>query len=326
MKKLVCILLAIAGYLAPSKAQTVWAPDGARWYQSFNFGYPNRGFKLYESMGDTLLNGLTAKKILVSDTVFNVSTQQFGITVVDTIFTYQSGDSVLFYFEDIQQFRVQMDFSLLPGDTLSIPLWNTFTCMDSMYSMKLDSIQTIVESGIPFRYFYFDPVYPLFFSGSGSGSDWVVYAERIGYLNTMGFTGECSVNESPHTAISCYSDSEVQVLPFIPNIIFPPCGYIDTDTTWSTVGLESANLLQITLYSNPVTESLLVGVESKDSGEMQIEIWSLIGTLVASWKIELFSEGETLITYPCTELPNGMYTLVMRGKSGQVSRSFVVNH
>lgn len=101
----------------------------------------------------------------------------------------------------------------------------------------------------------------------------------------------------------------------------------DAEFLINTVSVENAEILlgELITYPNPATELMHIGVQLPQEQEIWFEVRSVTGTVVSSWNGGILPAGETVITYPCAELSNGLYVLVMQGKSGQVSRNFLVS-
>jgi PKD repeat protein len=69
------------------------------------------------------------------------------------------------------------------------------------------------------------------------------------------------------------------------------------------------------LYPNPVTDHTSVSVKAERSGTFSVEVYDLMGRRMFSFTNEL-QTGNNLIGIPVSQLPSGIYTLVIRSSEG----------
>ncbi|MEI6454685.1 MAG: PKD domain-containing protein [bacterium] len=69
------------------------------------------------------------------------------------------------------------------------------------------------------------------------------------------------------------------------------------------------------LYPNPVTDHTSVSVKAEKAGTISVEVYDLMGRRVLAFNRDLES-GNNLIGIPVSQLPSGIYTLVIRSSEG----------
>lgn len=196
--KLLTLLLAIvcAGGL---QAQTEFAPIGATWYygrtESMQF---DMGFVKTTVTGTAVIGGKNAK-ILLSE--YHWSNGQ--VTPRDTIYAYQTGDSVLFYLDG--DYHLVYNFGLNVGDTMEIYNPDNKLCgTDKLYGrVVVESIKTLEINGNRLKEFNF--------SATDSYIGYYNYIEKIGTINQM-FGSDCIADDFGAGIfgwLRCYEDSEI---------------------------------------------------------------------------------------------------------------------
>ena len=206
--KLLFVLLVVfsAGML---KAQTEFAPIGATWYYGNTESmFGDTGFTKTTVTDSAVIDGKKVK-VLVSE----YHQSDGGVFPRDTIYAYQTGDSVLFYRDG--DFHLVYNFGLNVGDTMVLYNPDNKTCrsnaVDLMYGhVVVKSIKTLDINGTQLKEFNFvsaDPQYEHYFKFS----DRYHYIEKIG--TTSNLFGEDCIADNFGAGIfgdlRCYEDEEI---------------------------------------------------------------------------------------------------------------------
>lgn len=115
-------------------AQTEWAPVGAKWYYSTPYltpPYDYDGCTLFESIGDTTINGKSCRIIEIR----KCGEQQ----VISREFLYQTNDS-LYYFNN-NDFFLLYDFSTVIGDTVVVHNEKFFPTLGYLFNDSIESFK-----------------------------------------------------------------------------------------------------------------------------------------------------------------------------------------
>jgi hypothetical protein len=188
-------------------AQTEFAPIGAVWYfdQQETLSFPAHSYYTYESLGDTTINGMAAKKI---SKIFH------SYDGINSFIEYEyicNKDNKVYYFEN-NQFKLMYDFNLNKGDTLNVEVVQTSDC-DSVSVIKVDSVQYEQINSRTLKSIYLS--YDLYYTGYNGQSE--THKDKITEL--IGFNNE-QVYEFKYTprcfyidelfnspALRCYTDN-----------------------------------------------------------------------------------------------------------------------
>lgn len=119
------------------KAQE-WAPIGATWYYNYDisegwFGLPGTQFSVFESVSDTIIDGISCRKITKSKDY-----TPFEQTNIE--YTYYSNDSVYFYNLNFSEFQLLYNFNASQGD-----FW-FYKFYGDNFVGDIDTIKTVVDS------------------------------------------------------------------------------------------------------------------------------------------------------------------------------------
>lgn len=199
------------------KAQTEFAPIGATWYYGITEAmWGDRGYLKVTSADTTVIDGKKVK-VLVSE----YHQSDGGVFKMDTIYTYQTGDSVLFYRDG--DFHLVYNFGLNVGDTMelynpdnkyclrNIYDWMNVTEEDLLYGhVVVKSIDTLNINGTQLKEFKFA-------SADDPDSYYYRFSNRYHYIEKIGTTsnlfGEDCIADNFGAGIfgdlRCYEDEEV---------------------------------------------------------------------------------------------------------------------
>ncbi len=96
-----------------------WFANNPQWVNYFTFGFAGGGFEYVSVAGDTVLQGKTAKVLKRFRDMNSVP------DYTDFRVARQSGDTIWCWNESQNQFFVNYNFSLVPGDSVEVPFyWN----------------------------------------------------------------------------------------------------------------------------------------------------------------------------------------------------------
>ena len=211
--KLLLLFIAVSSAVT-LKAQTEFAPIGATWYYGIMEAmWGDTGFTKTTVTDSAVIDG---KKVKVLISEYHASSG--GVFPRDTIYAYQTGDSVLFYRGGA--FHLVYNFGLNVGDTMELYNPDNKTCPiydwmdvseeDLLYGhVVVKSINTIDVNGTQLKEFNFvsadpDSYYSRF-------SDYYHYIEKIG--TTSNLFGEDCIADNFGAGIfgdlRCYEDEEV---------------------------------------------------------------------------------------------------------------------
>ncbi|MBR5167085.1 MAG: T9SS type A sorting domain-containing protein [Salinivirgaceae bacterium] len=199
--KLLLLFIAVSSAVT-LKAQTEFAPIGATWYCGKTEAmWGDEGFLKVTSADTTVIDG---KKVKVLMSEYHWS--KGDISPWDTIYAYQTGDSVLFYFDG--DFRLVYNFGLNVGDTMEIYNPENKVCgEDWLYGhVMVKSIKTLNINGTELKEFSLAP--------ADSHSYYYQYIEKIGTTSQL-FRADCYVGYDDtflgglFGALRCYEDTEI---------------------------------------------------------------------------------------------------------------------
>lgn len=246
--------------------QTEFAPVGAEWHFSYDIDteLPNQSYTNYKVVKDTLIEEQICRKI--EGTLY----QWDSTIILQPLFVYDHNDSVFFFNNFFNQFTLLYDFTVVPGDTLIIPVPYLLEGFpnDTVFREIIDSIVIKEFQGEKLKYFYTHPLDNWSFSGFGGSG---IYAEKIGNLNQPFLP-------SPFVAlffqsVRCYKDSNVSI-----QLFDKAC---DFTLTTSIKNIESK--ISIKVYPNPT--KLFITLESKEfsSQDILVSIYNEMGELKMNW-------------------------------------------
>ena len=214
MKKTILLLGVAIFSTGLLRAQTEFAPIGATWYYgNMESMFGDTGFTKTTVTDSAVIDGKKVK-VLISE----YHTSNGGEFPRDTIYAYQTGDSVLFYRDGA--FHLVYNFGLNVGDTMELYNPDNKTCpiydwMDVreenlMYGhVVVKSIKTLDINGTQLKEFNFVSADPN--SYYSRFSDYYHYIEKIG--TTTNLFGEDCIADNFGGGIfgdlRCYEDEEI---------------------------------------------------------------------------------------------------------------------
>jgi hypothetical protein len=248
MKKVVFIC--ILSFFAVSGMTQEWAPVGATWYYTESFFGPGIDFTRLESVKDTLVAGISCRKI----TKYHNPDCTDRPTVE---FMYESNHRIYFYDKLFSTFQTLYDFSPVPGNSWYIKLKNYSNPPDTdTVFVTVDSIRPVNINGTMLNKFFvtydFHNEMVPYFTYTG------ILIERIGDLYYM-------FNFSPSFGFVCDGSRSDGLRCYDDNVI----GHYETgiadSCTYVSVGIPAHNGATtpfVRIYPNPVQDYLKIKSEN----------------------------------------------------------------
>ena len=271
--KLLTLLLAIvcAGSL---QAQTEFAPIGATWYHGRRESMQSdMGFVKTTVTDTTVIDGKNVK-ILYSE--YHWSNGQ--VTPRDTIYAYQTGDSVLFYLDG--DFHLVYNFGLNVGDTMKIYNPDNKYCgAGKLYGhVVVKSIKTLEINGNRLKEFKF--------STADSDIGYYNYIEKIGTINQM-FGSDCIADDFGAGIfgwLRCYEDSEIGHYqygsePCDSLYVFDWDAYYRWEDSVRRVGIIDKESLDLKLFYSHAEQAIIVDTRG-GCGQSVIKVFDVNGSIV----------------------------------------------
>ena len=195
------LLLLFSVFLATGavKAQTEFAPLGATWYYgNMESMFGDIGFTKTTVTDSAVIDGKKVK-VLVSE----YHQSNGGVFPRDTVYAYQTGDSVFFYLDGA--FHLVYNFSLNVGDTMELYNPDNKYCGDDrLYGhVVVESIKTLNINGNQLKQFSF--------TLADSYSNYYHYIEKIGTTSQL-FGADCIADNfgaGIFGELRCYEDEEI---------------------------------------------------------------------------------------------------------------------
>ncbi len=242
-------------------AQTEWAPLGAKWYYEFPYNYNNaETFITIESIGDTVINGITCK-ILEQECIREPFINRI-------YYTYKADDKVWVY--DGTEFRLLYDFTVPPQGEFTAYGPHLYGICDSVTNVKVESAGFEEINGISLKYMTvvlseFGWYFSLY------NDDPTKISEKFGSYGFMFPQENCAIDVPGPTWLRCYEDSEFG---------FFTTGVSDSCTYEYGVGVKEIELADnIKIGPNPV--SGILNIELKGNLESSnFSIYSSTGKLI----------------------------------------------
>ncbi|MBA3284082.1 MAG: T9SS type A sorting domain-containing protein [Nitrosopumilus sp.] len=250
----------------------------------------------YKFSGDTLINNLLYKKLLIRQDSTNLP-WSFSIAMREVgkkVYSYTNSGEVLSY-----------DFDANIGDTIKqlSPFLNQ--------PMIVGNIDTITFSGISRKRFFF------YYNNLPQSGPYETWIEGIGSLfgvaNTIVIEGILIPDYSEVTL--CYWENN--------NLI-----YIDSTLNTCFIinnisEIDQNNSLQI--YSNPSADIITVKFNFQVQSIANIEFFNSQGQIVKKISGEKFNQGENIKTLLISDLPPGIYFLKLYVNERLITKKFIKN-
>ncbi|WP_233559750.1 T9SS type A sorting domain-containing protein [Taibaiella sp. KBW10] len=220
MKKMLLflhMLLIYIGAAITGFAQADFAPIGAKWYYQWNAlnvgaeGRHYNGYVLQESVSDTLIHSVTARKLRRTAYSRNAQNNNIVSMPISSFFVYATADTVFYYNTDFNRFLPLYIFNVAAGDTMAHRVPAAYASgTDTIWKMVVDSIPTRMYNGQPLKVVYHHTGGPPFNSIGLRGP----YGQYFGQLK--GAFAEYEISYVPEAyyetyELRCYQDNTFDI-------------------------------------------------------------------------------------------------------------------
>jgi len=268
----ICLLFG-KSIIAQDLGQNDFAPIGAKWYydELAGMGWSPYvvDYILYTSEKDTIINGQECRKIIKRhdiDCFFRPKNE----------FVYSRHDSVFFYDEKIDTFQLLYNFNAEAGDNWSFLYSDIGEPGIDTLNVHVDSIGSLNANNQILRLLYVTNTAHL--SAGYKRQYQARIAEKTGDLFFM-FNFDhfsnlvCDGNLS--RGLRCYEDSDIG------SYHIPGMEACDYTLLWTDI--ESDRVTDITIYPNPVGESICISGINEIAG---FKIYNISGKLILSGTVK----------------------------------------
>ncbi len=300
-KVFLLLLLAVAG---AAKAQThEFAPVGAEWHYGIN-QFSVEGYAQIKSVSDTIINGITCKKIEKHCFLFDHLDGVEKEFVKGHEYISQIGDSVMIY--RFGQFYKLYDFTVEIGDTVAFP--GSYSCEADEFVIFGDSIgeAVVVGKGVSeingneLKYYDLRKV-----DNSAWAFDQDFYlgyariCEKIGNISGYLFPEQQLIADYfEGGTLRCYSDNEIGTTNF--STPYVECDYFHA--------VEENTVEPLTVYPNPFKERITVELPTEDN--YTVLVYDTFGRTIIKQDI-IGREMEMDFPFP----QSGVFHLVIQSNS-----------
>lgn len=287
-------ILILCTSAADLNAQSKFIRPGAQWNYIFNnFFIPNEINSTHHYIGDTIIAGDTINILQAYDTNKNDnSCYSYRNTWIK-----QKGDTI--FFLNILTgltWQILYNFATPAGQS-----WTTTfppaTGTLNTYVVMVDSVKTVTINNTPLkqlkvRYF-----------GGPYGVEATLITERIGcHLFMFNYYRQgCSTDQPWFKEFVCYKDNSLGSV----KIGYKPCSY-----KASVTELQKTSAIQ--LSPNPAKGRILIKIQSHEPNSTLL-VSDALGKKIAELPAVSSESG---IEFDTSELPNGLYFLLIKGSSG----------
>lgn len=283
MRTLLATLALLA--LASAKSQS-WCPPGATWTHEYADVMGGQfGVQRLEYVGDTLLGGFMAQRLMETHVTAPWGSTQFTSSSYSSLYT-RSADRVVYLWNGVNEYDTLFWFGAVPGDH-----WYAPGFVDEEFArLSVVDTATLVLQGIPLRQVMVENM---------NGWPMDTLTERIGFafLNLRGY--EWFLLDMPWNGLLCYRDDELS---------FNAPGELDCGFTLSMH--DGANPSGLATFPNPGTTHFTLELPH---GPHTITLFDATGRMVLEQRT---TEERPVIS--TEHLPSGLYRIVVRDEQGAV--------
>ena len=257
--------------------------------------------------GDTLIAGITCQILEFDHSTCDLRP---NLNFINT-----QGDSILYYNQELNEFKLLYDFSAGVGDTIKIDFWEPEFTMDSTFYVFVQSIDSILIGAQ-----YYKQMHVIYDSGNNSEIDFdnpfrsAVWIEEIG--STINFFHYIGLGLCDNQYNNC-----------LKSIKHPNFGQLTINDCLSATEEISDKLnAQIKIWPNPCADQISIKLAVKLSTQKwRAEIVDIEGRKVSKQTITFYSED--IISLDVKDLKPSIYILLMFNERGEIiSRSTFVKN
>ena len=313
MKNRILTLVAVVVFAGGARAQTEFAPLGATWYYtSMESMRGDMGFMKVTSTDTAVIDGRKVK-ILAKE----YTSSSGVVTPKDTIFAYQTGDSVMFHLDG--EFHLVFNFGLNVGDTMEIYNPDNKYCGDNQMHghIVITAIDTVEINGVKLKCLHNKKT-----ADSKTGEYYGRFAEKFGALDGL-FGCECIADALGDGLLPgllrCYEDSIIGHYQF-GNVacdslfVFDWEAYYRWEDSMRRVDIIDNVAFDIVSTYNQAEQTITIYTE--DFCDFSITFFDVNGVAVCSKEMENSIES--------FRLPHkGLYVLRVKTKTGEYKKKII---
>jgi hypothetical protein len=301
-------------------AQADFAPIGAKWHYSsgtYNVG-PSalhfQGYVFQESVSDTVINGITARKLQRTYSTRNTQNTIFS-GPISSIYIYATADTIFSYNVDSNRFMPLYIFNVAVGDTLThhsigAPVYPLFV---NTWQTVVDSIRYPVFNGKQVKAVYHHEVSPI--AGWGSSPYYQYFGQLQGEWGI--YYQQPALPEDYYTryGLRCYQDDSFDV--HFANASMACDSVPPGPTSIADVDFLSRKL---SVYPNPATDQVTIMLDG--IAIQSVEVLDMLGRRVL---LQEYKAGTNKTMTDLSNVSKGTYILRINTKDqGSVYRKIVL--
>lgn len=300
MRYLLCLFIALHANLTFSQVAPQFSPAGAEWHIVFYSPgiIPTRGFDHYRYVGDTLIQGKTAKVLLIDMVLFPLSGPNIPTDTFDLGAEYflQSGDSVFVWRDN--SFKFLWRTNVVAGQKFYVE-----KASGGYYEIKVDSVKTVLMNG--------QNIKKIWVSDSGlSGGKAVIY-DKFGPENGFLYFNCWGAFDCFEPSLCRYQDD-----------LFAPVEFQSPLCSVLTDAAEPDHMpARWTIFPNPAYNTVSIELQNELEIE-QVWVYNSSGSMVLS----VHQPRSPKVQIDVSHLPSGTYIVrLMAGHQLASGRFFKHN-
>lgn len=197
----------LLGWALPGQAQS-WFPDEAVWHHGYTSGFGQEGFVRMEVTGDTVLDGLTSRKLVRTRETYDHIVQQYATEILSPVIAHEAEGVVWVHVPSTGAFDTLYHLAAGPGGRWQLPsVPEPFVCTPESFMLVTDT-GTMVFGTVALHWIAVD-IHLLDPEGVMVVSDTIF--ERIGTASYILPHDLCNayVDGQEGGPLRCYQDAEV---------------------------------------------------------------------------------------------------------------------
>lgn len=286
MKKSMFLFVLLFSSFNALHSQDWFSLDNQWVYRSYGFEYS--GFAEAYVLGDTMVNNVSAKTVRFAYSEGNPLAPGILNYEIDRI-AYEKNDSV-FYLNELNQFALMYDFSMSPGDTMTIFDTQVGKMCQDFTTYHLDSLSVLIQGTDTFRVQHMtfdDPMLQgsfqrdiIEFIGNSEGH-YILQNDHpcvfdLGVLRLCSFDNNVSSFKFLDDDVDCYevitSSKQTLVIKNINIYPNPSDGQLIIEMEETPTQIEVINLKGQTVWTS--TQRKRLDLSSLSSGSYFLKIWT----------------------------------------------------
>lgn len=268
----------------------VWCPPGAEWTYSYTYTFPtSNGYVILKYVNDSVINTKTYKKINSTFYGYNAAYGSGTVTINQGYYLLNQNAKLISLYNGYSPDDTLFNFNANIGDKwLRVRYFNDVSCDAQRQQVTVLDTGSVIINSVSLKKLVLAYVRGMWVGGPTTSYNDTVY-EKIGSVKNHLVPWTCETNFAmpgksgtyPVGNFRCYKDNS-----------FPTYQHPGTPSCYTIVGLnilELENDFFVTIYPNPVTNSLHLKSEKIKLDNSMIEISSALGQVIIklSYKNEI---------------------------------------